>query len=185
MSKVIKQMEMDALKGTFREVRDMVFLSVTKLDCHATHALRMTMRKKNVRLQVVKNTLARRVFRELGLNINDTSPYWAGPTMVAWGAGSVAELSRSVDDELRNPKLAATYKDKVTIKGAVADGQEVTFDLAKTMPTREEAVARVVALALAPASRIVGQILGPASRVAAQVKTIAEKKEDAEAQPAA
>jgi len=185
MSKVIKQMQMDALKREFNGVRDLVFLGVTKLDAGLTHNLRMSMRKKNVRLHVVKNTLARRVFRELGLNIKDDSPYWAGPTMLAWGAGSVSELSRTLDTELKAPKLAAGYKDKVVIKGAVADGQEVTFDIAKTMPTKAEALGRVVMLALSPASRIAGALKGPAGRVAGQVKSLSEGKKEEEPAPAA
>ena len=35
MSKVIKQMQMDAIRQTFDGVRDMVVLSIQKLDCHA------------------------------------------------------------------------------------------------------------------------------------------------------
>jgi len=186
MSKVIKQMQMDALKKDFNGVRDMVFLSVSKLNAGLTHGLRMSMRKKNIRLQVIKNSLARRVFREMGLNIKDDSAYWAGPTLLAYGAGSVSELSRSLDDELRSPKLVAGYKDKVVIKGAVADGQEVTFDVAKKMPTKVEAMGRVVMLALAPAAKIAGALRGPAGRVAGQVKTVSEgKKEGEEGAPAA
>lgn len=183
MSKVIKQMEMDALKNTFRSVRDLVFLSVKGLSAQGEYQLRKAMRQKNVRVQVIKNSLARRVFKELGLNIGEESPYWAGPTALAWGGSSVSDLSRTLDSELKAPKTLALYKDKVTIKGAVADGQELTFEAAKTLPTREEAIAKVVMLALAPASRIVGQILGPASTVVGQIKSIGDKKE--EEQPAA
>jgi hypothetical protein len=47
------------------------------------------------------------------------------------------------------------------------------------MPTKEEAIGRVLMLALAPAGRLLSQIRGPASMVASQVKTISEKKEEA------
>ncbi len=76
-------------------------------------------------------------------------------------ASSIAELSQEIDKELRQPKLAALYKDKVSVKGAVADGLEVTFDVALKMPTRLEAIGRVITLALSPASRIAGQTRGP------------------------
>ena len=185
MSKVIKQMEMDSLKDTFKEVRDLVVLRITGLSGVADHQFRAALRKKNVRLKVVKNSLARRVFQELGLNVGDESPYWEGPTAFAWGAGSVAELSRTVDGELKAPKTAAQYKDKVVVKGAVADGQPVPFDRALKMPTRIEAIARVISLALAPASRLVSQLKGPGSALASQIKTLAEKKPEGEAAPAA
>jgi large subunit ribosomal protein L10 len=184
MSKVIKQMEMTALRQTFDGVRDMVVLKIKGLTCHADHQLRSTLRKKNIRLKVIKNSLTRRVFGEMGLGVKDDSPYWVGPTVLAWGAGSLAELAREIDAELKGPKTAPLYKDKVERKGAIADGLPVTFEQALKMPTRQEAIARVVMLALAPASRVVGQILGPASRVASQINTIKDKEEDAPA-PAA
>jgi large subunit ribosomal protein L10 len=167
MSKQIKQLEMDALGKTFRDVRDLVALSVVGLDSKADNQLRLSLRKKNIRLQVIKNSLTRRVFGELGIN---ATKIWEGPTTLAWGATSLAELSRELDTALgKNPK--------VKFKGAVADGQEVTFEQAKKMPTKAEAIGRVVMLALAPASRLLSQIRGPASQVASQIKTLSEKAE--------
>jgi large subunit ribosomal protein L10 len=175
MSKQIKQMEMDALGKTFRGVRDLVALSVVGLDSRADNQLRLALRKKNIRLQVVKNSLTRRVFGELGLN---ATKIWEGPTTLAWGATSLAELSRELDTALgKNPK--------VKFKGAVADGQEVTFEQAKKMPTKAEAIGRVVMLALAPAGRLVSQIRGPAAQVASQIKTLSEKAEGEKAAEAA
>src|SRR6516165_3814000 len=126
MSKVIKQMEMDSLKSTFKDVRDLVVMSVNGVDCQADNKLRLSLRKKNIRLQVVKNSLARRVFDDIGIQLGQDSPYWAGSTVMAWGANSVAELSRTIDAEVqdlvkKNPKL----KDRVQFKGAVADGQAI------------------------------------------------------------
>ena len=55
--------------------------------------MRLSLRKKHIRLQVVKNSLARRVFGELGMDIGKDSPYWVGTTWMAYGPESVAELS--------------------------------------------------------------------------------------------
>jgi large subunit ribosomal protein L10 len=185
MSKVIKQMEMASIKNTFGDVRDLVVLSITGLSCQGDASLRASLRKKQIRLQVIKNSLTRRVFDELGLKVGAESPYWAGPTVLAWGSGSIAELSRNLEGELKNPKTAALYKDKVKIKGAIADGEELTFEAALKRPTRTEAIGRVITLALSPASRLVSQIRGPAGRVASQIKSISEKKPEGEAAPAA
>src|SRR5260370_35787275 len=94
MSKVIKQMEMDSLKATFQGVRDLVVLSANKFDCHADHVVRTTLRKKKIRLQVVKNSLTRRVFNEFGMKGAD---FWQGSTMLAWGGSSLAELSKEIE----------------------------------------------------------------------------------------
>src|SRR5688572_3919761 len=95
MSKVIKQMQMDSLKGTFQDVRDMVFMGIVGLDSNTENKMRLELRKKGVRLHQVKNSLARRVFGELCMKIEKP---WGGPTTVAWGAASVAELSQQIEE---------------------------------------------------------------------------------------
>src|SRR5215212_3242771 len=112
MSKVIKQMEMDDLRRSFDGVRDMVVLTSAKLSAQGEYTFRAQLRKKGVRVRTVKNTLARRVLRELNLGIPDDSPYWKKQTMLAWGTTSIAELSKEVDAELKNPKNAGLYKSK-------------------------------------------------------------------------
>ena len=184
MSKAVKQLQMDALKQTFTGVQDLVVLSIKGLSAIGENQFRHALRKKKVRLMQVKNSLARLAFKDLGISIEKDSPYWAGSTTFAWGASGVAELSRSIDDELKNPKTQAQYKGKVNIKGAVAEGQLVAFDIALKMPTRLEAIANIIAMALAPASRLLGQITGPASQLAGQIKQVGEKKEEGEAAPA-
>jgi len=175
MSKQIKQMEMDALKAIFQDVRDLVVLSIQGITSQADNQLRQTLRKKKIYLRQVKNSLTRRVFDELGMKVAGS---WEGPTTLAWGAGSLAELSRELDTLLKK-------NDKVKFKGAVAEGQAVTFKQALAMPTRAEAIGRVLMLALSPARRVASLIQAPAARVAAQIKTLSEKSEgEAPAPPA-
>src|SRR5258708_23623521 len=170
MSKVIKRMQMEALAGIFQDVRDLVVLSIKGLTAQADNHLRAALRKKKIRLQMVKNTFTRRVFGELGLNIPADSPYWTGTTVLAWGAGSVSELSRAIDTELRAPNTAAQFKDKVTIKGAIVDGAPTKFDEALRMPTPAEAIGRVVTLAMSAGARLGGPIPRPPGRGAGAVK---------------
>ena len=93
-------------------------------------------------------------------------------TTVAWGGSSVAELSKEIEGVVKK------HEKKMKVKIAVADGQEVAFDLALKMPTKAEALGRVVMLALAPARRVAGQIVGPASQVCGQIKGIKDMKKD-------
>lgn len=185
MSKAIKQMEMDALKATFQNVRDLVIMSVLGgVDCQMDNQLRNRLRKKSICLQVVKNSLTRRVFDELGLKVAENSKFWEGPSIIAWGTASLGELSKALDAELKElVKKHAQLKDRIVIKGAIADGQEVTFAQALKMPTKAEAIGRIVTLVLSPASRLIGQIKAPAARLAAQIKTIAERKPQQAAAP--
>ncbi len=181
MSKVIKQMQMEHIRKSFDGVRDLVVVSIKGLTCHADHALRSNLRKKKIRMQVMKNSLARRVFTEAGLNIPDDSPYWSGPTAFVWGDKnlSIAEVSKALDGELKAPKTAAQYKDKLVVKGAVADGSPVTYAEALKMPTRLEAIGSILGAILGPGSAIAGCLTGPASQVASQIQKISEKTEEA------
>src|SRR5262249_49838869 len=110
------------------------------------------------------------------------SPCWAGPSVMAWGASSLADLSRTLDEEVR--KVPA-FKEKVKFKAAIAEGQEISFEQAKTMPTRAEALGEIVTYIMSPAATIVSQIMAPAAGIAGAVATIADKKEEAPAAPAA
>jgi len=172
MSKQIKQMEMDTLKKTFQGVRDLLMLSISGVPSQADNAMRLGLRKKKIYMHVVKNSLARLVFDELGLK---TTTPWEGPTTLAWGADSIAELSKEID------ALAKKNK-KIQVKTAIADGEELTFQQALKRPTRPEALGRIIMLALSPARRVVGQVLGPGGKIVGQIKSLTDKP--AEAAPA-
>jgi large subunit ribosomal protein L10 len=169
MSKAIKQMQMDALKKTFGELRDLVLLSVSGLPSIAENQMRLALRKKKIRLHTVKNSLATRVFKDMGMP--NLAEHFMGPTTVAWGSSSVADLSKELD-------ALAKKNDKIKPRIAVADGAVVSFDVAKKFPTRAEALGRIAGLILAPGSRVAGMLKGPASTLAGQIKSISEKKGD-------
>jgi large subunit ribosomal protein L10 len=183
MSKIIKAMELADITRAFQDVRDLVVLTTDRLDSLGEYTLRANLRKKKIRLKTVKNSLCRKVFKELNISIPDDSPVWAKQSVIAFGAGSIAELSREIDTELKNPKNAGLYKDKgkdkVTIKGAVADGQSVTFEQAKKMPTRQEVISQIVGMLLSPGSQVAGCLVGVGSQIASQVEKISEKTEEA------
>jgi len=169
MSKAIKLMQMNAMKDSFKGVRDLVMLNIVGLDAVSENQIRLALRKKGIRLHTVKNSLARRVFTDMGLNVTTG---FEGATTVAWGGSSIAQLSKELEP------IVKKHEKKMKVKTAVADGQTVTFDLALKMPTREEALGRVAMLAMAPARRVAAQIVGPASQVCGQIKGIKDMKKD-------
>ncbi|MFL5329912.1 MAG: 50S ribosomal protein L10 [Gemmataceae bacterium] len=178
MSKAVKQMQMDVLSKQFGDVKDMVVLTVTGIDAQTENAMRLALRKKNIRMQMVKNSLMRRVIGK-GVSLPDSA--WAGTTVIAWGGESVKGLSKEIETYLKEPKL----KDKLKVKTAVAEGHPVAFELALKMPTRLEAIGDVVAAMLGAGSSIAGALTGPASQIASQLQTISEKTEEGAPAPAA
>ena len=184
MSKAVKQMEYTALEATFRGVRDLVLLSPSKIDSGTDYNFRKQLREKKVRVQMVKNALAQRVFEAQGVKLD--AKVWTGTTLVAWGAESIKDLSKAVDGLIKDiEKKDPKQKDKLKVKTAVADGQPVPMATALTMPTRLEAIGEVIAAMLGAVSEIAGGLTGPAAQVAGQIATIAGRKEEAAPAPAA
>lgn len=169
MSKAIKQMQMGSLKDHFKDVRDLVMLNITGLNALDENKIRLGLRKKGIRLHQVKNSLCRRVFKDLGLSVDGV---WEGSTTVAWGAGSIKELSKELESFIRK------HDKQIKVKTAVVDGQPVAFTTALTMPTRLEAIGEIVAMMLGPVQTIAAQLTSPASQLASQLQTISEKKDE-------
>jgi large subunit ribosomal protein L10 len=180
MSKYVKELMMDQLRADLDGSRSVLILDFKGLDAVAENRLRLDLRKKNIRIRALKNSLAKRVFGELGLGGLDR--FLAGPSVAVWGGDGVAELTKEVSDQVKKLK-------KPAIKGGAVDGVVIgpaqVEDITK-LPSREALIARVVALALAPAQRVVALANAPASGLLAQLKTIAEPAgaEGGEAAPA-
>ena len=177
MSKKIKDLELHTLRNTFNGVKDYVILEPLKVDSATDYEFRKKLRDKKCRAQMVKNALCRKVFTENGIQV-DT---WSGPTILVWGTDSIKDLSNAVDSLLKEIKKDPKAPDKFKIKTAVADGLPVTFELAKTLPTRMEAIGGVLAAVLGAGSQIAGCLVGPGGQVAGLVQAIEEKKPAEEA----
>jgi large subunit ribosomal protein L10 len=171
MSKKIKALEIETLRQSFTGVKDYVVVEPLKVDAATDLEFRRKLREKKIRAQVVKNTYARRIFTEMGIEVD----VWAGPTLLCWGGASVKDLSNTVDEQVRAARKDPKSPERYKIKTAIADGQPVPIDVAKTMPTREEAIGEVIAALTGPGASIAAALLGPASELAAILKTIEEK----------
>ena len=168
MSKYVKELMMDQLRRDFDETRSVLLLDLGGLDAISETQLRHDLRKKSIRIKVLKNTLAGRIFDEIGLG--GLKRYLEGPSVAAWGGDGVAELAKEISSQVK--KLQ-----KPTIKGGAVDGEVIGPDQVEVitkLPSREELIARVVSLALSPVRNVVTLANSPASRLAGQLQAIAE-----------
>src|SRR5919199_1208004 len=94
MSKYVKELMMDQLKTDLNGSRSVLILDFKGLDGVAENKLRLDLRKKNIRIRALKNTLARRVFDDMGLG--GLSKYLEGPSVAVWGGDGVAELAKEI-----------------------------------------------------------------------------------------
>ena len=185
MSKKIKAMELDALRAKIGEARDFVLVEPLKVDAGADYTFRKTLREKNIRVQMVKNSYAKKIFGEVNL---DAGEVWTKQTLLCFGGANVKELATTVDTAIKDSKKDPKAPEKYKVKTALADGQVVTLEDAKKMPTREEALGGILSALLAAGGNLLAAVNGPGSTLLAVVKAIEEKAEkgaDAPAEPVA
>jgi len=159
-------------------VKDYVLIEPAKVDAATDYAFRKALRTKKVHCQLVKNTLARKILSENGVTADGA---WAGPTLLCWGADSVKALATTVDTAIKDSKKDPKAPDKYKVKTAVAEGQAVPFEVAKTLPTRQEAIGELLAAILGPANALAGCLVGPANQLAGCLAAIEQKKDEAPA----
>ena len=179
MSKYVKELMMDQLRSDFDGSTSLLILDLKGLDAITEYQFRRDLRKKSIKMRVLRNTLARRVFDDMG--IGGLSRFLEGPSVAVWGGAGVAELAKEVFNQVKKLK-------KPEIKGGSIDGTvigpEQVEDITK-LPSREALIGRVVGLALAPAARVVSLANAPASGLLGQLKTLAEAAPAEESTPEA
>jgi large subunit ribosomal protein L10 len=180
MSKAVKSLIMRDYKariaGGKEEYSDSLLISIRGLKGTATTKFRQDLAKKNIKVTVVRNALARKTFK--GTTLEPLIEMLTGPSAVAYGGNSVVEVAREV------VSLIATLP-AVELKGAVLDGtvfkgKAGVTELSK-FPTREEGISQNVTLILSPGKKLAAQVKGPGANLAGLVKAIETKLEKGEA----
>lgn len=176
MSKPVKEMIVSAYESRLGDHEDAVVVSLRGVKSDGTESIRGRLRAKEITVQVVKNSLARKAFE--GTKLAGLSPLMKGQNAVVFGAESVVDVAREIIS------LVKEFPD-VELKGAVLDGElyegEDGVERLSKFPTRDEAIATAVTLVLSPARKLVGAVKGPGGRLAGIVKAIEEKLEAGEA----
>ncbi|MBL9000756.1 MAG: 50S ribosomal protein L10 [Phycisphaerae bacterium] len=180
MSKTVKSMIMRDYKSRIaqgtEEWPDAMVLSIRGVKAVDTTKLRHGLAKKNIRITVVQNALAKKMFK--GTNLAPLDEFLTGASALAYGGSSVVEVAREV--------VALIEKmPQVELKGAILDGtvfkgKKGIEELSK-FPTKDEAIANVVTLVVSPAKKLLGQIKGPGGTIAGIIKAIESKLESGEA----
>ncbi len=172
MSKPVKEMILAEYHRRFQDVADALLIDVRGIDANDNNTLRMDLGKHDIRITVVKNTLARKAF--VGTGLEPLTVALQGPSAVVWGAESVVDVARQLVEWARKVE-------HLELKAAVLDGQ--IFEGAEgvkrlsAFPTRLEAQAKVVQLALSPAAAVMGAALAPGAGILGIVKEIQTRLE--------
>jgi len=176
MSKTLKAMVVDDLRGRIGTCQNFVVVDSSKLDARSLNRVRNELRKEEIHLLGVKNTLAIKALQTAGLT-GDLSLSFKGPSVMVYGGKDIVQLTKAVQKRVKD------FKDKVVVKGGVVDGQTVNASDVETIskgPNREEMIAKLVGQILGPGATLGAMLLGPGATVAGQIKQISEKEEKAD-----
>ena len=172
MSKPIKNMISRDLQGRLQDVTSVAVCGFTGLNSEQTYAMRTKLAEKDINFTVVKNSLAKRAFKEVGLDT--ASELLEGPCALAFGSDSIVSVVRELLDINKESK-------ELTVKGAILDGEVFSgpqaVDQLSKFPTREEAISQLVQCVLSAGSNVAGCLAGPGGQIAGILKKIEEDKE--------
>ncbi len=175
MSKPVKEMIIETYRRRFGGVESGVVVDLRGMNARENNRLRLDLRKKEIRIAVLSNSLARKAFAAGGLKA--LVPVLQGPSALAWGAESVVDVAREL-------MAWARKVEKLRLKAAVLDGRlfegPAGVEALSRYPTRDEAVAQVVHLVGSPAADAVGTVAGPGGALMAVVQSLIERLEKGE-----
>jgi large subunit ribosomal protein L10 len=175
MSKLVKNLLVDDLKGRLNGVNELIVVSLGRLDGTKTTQLRQALRKKKIHLQLIKNSLARRATLDTPL-----APAFGkteGMLAIAWGGEDVVDLAKELD-------RVAGIKDYegFELRGGALDGSNLNASDVKNVakwPTRAEQLSILSGQISSMGALLSGQILGAGGTLAGQIASRVDDLEKA------
>jgi ribosomal protein L10 len=173
MSKLVKNLVADDLKKQLSGVADVLLVNVVGLDAIRATKLRKELRAKNIKLEVVKNSMARRATE--GTPLAAAFQGVEGTLAIVWGGSDIVSLAKEIT------RLAGLKEyEKFSARGGAMDGAKLTAAEVKnvsTWPSREEQLSLVVGQILSPGATLASQLTAMGGVVASQIK---QRTEDLE-----
>ncbi len=135
-----KKVVVEEIKNLASEAKSIVLVNYQGLTVAEDTEFRGEFRNKNVVYKVLKNTLVKRAFDELG--IEGFNEDLNGPTAVAFAQDETGAAKVVVD-------AAKKYQDKISVKSAYVDGKYVDVKgviALASIPSREELYGKLAGL---------------------------------------
>ena len=165
-----KKVVVEEIKQKIQDAKSVVLVKFSGLTVAQDTELRREFSKNNVEYKVLKNTLIRRAFNDLG--ITDFDEDLNGPTSVAFGSDETGAAKVIVE-------AAKKYENKVAVKCAFVEGGKVDekgVQALAAMPSKEELSAKMLGSLQAPISNFVGVLSAMPRSLVIALNAVAEKK---------
>ena len=172
MAKALKKMIATELKAALGGLDGWVLVDTTGLDAHSSEEIRSELRSKGLRMMVVKNTLAKRIFD--GLGNHEVANHLEGPTGILFGEDGTLAISKVLIPWRKKNKLLAVRAG--LLDGVIIGASEV--DRLAAIPDRPVLLAQFVGLLNAPLQRLIYALGGPARGFSGLVSALKNKMEE-------
>ena len=173
MSRYVKQLLANDISRRLEGVENALLVNVIGMDANQTVGLRQELRHKDIRLMVVKNSMARRATQ--GTPLAPAFESMDGTLAVIWGGEDFVSLVK----EVSRLDKSGDYE-QFTARGGVMEGEQLTPDRIRDMskwPSRQEQLSIVSGQILSPGARLASQLIAPGGAVASQIEKKAEEQE--------
>jgi large subunit ribosomal protein L10 len=159
MNKEAKKSYIEEMKKNFSSneavmVAQYQGLNVTELD-----ELRRQLREKGILFKITKNRITKIALKDSP--VKDLEKYFTGPTATAMSSDAIttAKILTKFAKSHEKLKIVAGFMD-----GKVLDEKEVA--IIATLPSLEEARAKIVGILATPAQKLVSILLAPGAKIA-------------------
>lgn len=166
----LKKQVVEDVTAKIKNSKSVVFVSYKGLTVGEVTELRNSFRKAGVEYKVLKNTLVRRAFNEMGITYFDND--LNGPTAVAFGNDETGASKIIVE-------ASKKLNEKLIVKSAYVDGNYVDVEGVKAlaeMPSREQLIAKMLGSMQAPITNFAGVLSATLRSVVIALNAVAEKK---------
>ena len=175
MRKEQKDQLIDALCEEIKAYPHLYIADIGGLNSVQTSKLRRAAFRKEVKLEVVKNTLLIKAMEKSGFDYSELFPVIKGETSIMLSntnnapAKLIKEL-RAANKNAEKPVLKGAYVEECFYVG------EQHLDALVNIKSKNELIADVVALLQSPVKNVISQLQSGANSITGVLKTLEEKK---------
>jgi len=171
MSKELKKLIVNELISDYKGVNNFIVVSFKGVNTQQANVLRKDLSEKNIKLKVVKNSLASIALKEIG--VPALGQILEGPSAI----------TVSDNDPVILTKVLTKWSKEISslkIVGGLIDGEMLSLDDIKTLsaiPSREVVLTQIVFAIQAPMVQLANVFNATASSLCRVLHAIKEKKE--------
>ena len=169
MNRTEKQVAVEQLNKDAEAVSGVFAVDFRGLKVEEATELRRKIRESGSKYRVVKNTLALRSLK--GTSLDPIQVHLKGMTALAYTEADPVALAKLLNDFAKDVPV-------LTFKGGMISGKEVTPEECKqlaSLPSREELLAQLLSVLLAPIQNFLGVLEAPARDLILVLKAAGDK----------